>query len=71
MRMHDDLGGFLAVLSIVLIVGGINILIGGRISPNQSFNLGEYSLYVGWLLLCIGGLLILYLKLGTRSRKSK
>jgi hypothetical protein len=61
--MRSDLSGFWAVAALVLIVCGINILLVGRASPNQSFSLGEYQQFVGIACILAGLLLIARLKL--------
>jgi hypothetical protein len=64
--MRSDLSGFWAVAALVLIVAGINILLDGRVSPNQSFSLGDYEQFVG--LACILGGLLLFARLKLRAR---
>jgi uncharacterized membrane protein HdeD (DUF308 family) len=67
--MRSDLSGFWAVVAIVLIIGGINILLVGRFSPNQSFSLGAYEQYVGIACIVAGLLLIARLKLRAQEKQ--
>lgn len=66
--MRGDLSGFSAVAALVLIISGINILVGGRVSPNQSFSLGNYGQYVGAAFILTGLIVLARLKLRARGK---